>query len=54
VIDRLLLDGLERYAEGAIDFDGYLQPTAQGRYAWTVEISANGLREAIAQILTIT
>lgn len=54
VMDRLLLEGLESYARGDIDFDGYLQPTRQGRYAWTVEISPNGLSEAILDLLTIT
>jgi hypothetical protein len=54
VIDRLLLEGLQRYAQDALDFDGFLQPTTQGRYAWTVEIDPNGLRKAIAQKLTIT
>ena len=37
VIDRLLFEGLQRYAQDALDFDTYLQPTTQGRYAWTVD-----------------
>ena len=54
VVDRLLLEGLERYARGDIDFDDCLQPTIQGRYAWTVEINPNGLQAAITERLTIT
>lgn len=54
VIDRLLLEGLECYSRGDIDFDGYLQPTSQGRYAWTVQINPNGLQAAITERLTIT
>ena len=54
VIDRFLLEGLERYAQDALEFDDYLQPTSQGRYAWTVEVNPNGLREALARKVTIT
>jgi hypothetical protein len=43
VVDRLLLAGLQQWAAGTIDFDGYLEPTAQGRYAWTVLVEPDGL-----------
>ena len=53
-LDRLLLDGLQRFAEGEIDFDGYRNSAGRGWYAWTVEINPNGLEEAISGILNIT
>ena len=53
-VSRLLLAGLEAYAAGEADFDGYLQPAAQGRYRWTVEIEPNGLGGRIRDRLTIT
>ena len=53
-LDRLLLEGLQRYAEGEIDFDGYLNSASRGRYAWTVEINPNGLHEAISEMVNIT
>jgi hypothetical protein len=54
VVDRLLLDGLERWASGEVDFDRFLQPTSQGRYRWVVEIDPNGLHEQVSHRLTIT
>ena len=54
MVDRLLLEGLQRYAQDGLDFEDWLQPTTQGRYAWTVKIDPNGLREAIAQKVNIT
>lgn len=53
-MDRLLLEGLERYAQGTLKFDGYLQPTAQGRYRFMVRITVDGLRAAIAKKVYIT
>ena len=53
-MDRVALEGLQRIADGAIDFDGYLQPSAGGRYPWTVEIESDGLQVALAERLTIT
>lgn len=50
--DRLLLEGLEAFSRGEIDFDGYLVPNDRGRYRWSVEVNPNGLGEAVAEQLS--
>lgn len=50
---RLIFDGLERYAAGEIDFEGYLQPSRSPRYRWVVEVNAGDrLESAIADRLS--
>ncbi len=51
VVNRLLLDALERYAGGEIDFEDYLKPSRSPRYLWIVEIDPKGLRAAVIQRL---
>ncbi len=51
VVNRLLLDALQRYADGEVDFEDYLRPSRSPRYQWVVEINPNGLRSAVAQRL---
>jgi hypothetical protein len=53
IVDRLLLEGLQRFADGQIDFDGYLVPTDRGRYRWSVEVKPNGLGQAVAERLEV-
>ena len=50
-IDRLLLDALERYAQGRLDFEGCLEPAARGRYEWRVVVGPNGHKEALLALL---
>ena len=51
IVDRLLLEGLQRYAAGKIDFEGYLRPSRGPRYLWVVEVPADGLQETVGQRL---
>ena len=54
VVDRLLLEGLQRYVAGEIDFEGYLRPSRGPRYRWVVEVPTAGLRETVGQRLAQT
>jgi hypothetical protein len=51
VVDRLLLEGLQRYAAGEIDFEGYLRPSRGPRYLWVVEVPTDGLQERVCRHL---
>jgi hypothetical protein len=54
VIDRLLLEGLQRYADDRLQFADCLEPAAQGRYTWTIHVDPNGLHDAIGRKVNIT
>jgi hypothetical protein len=50
-VDRLLLDALQRYANGDIDFHDHLAPSRSARYGWVIKINPNGLHAAVARRL---
>ena len=53
VVNRLLVDGLERLAAGEVDFEGCLVPSRSPQYLWVVEVGVNGLGEAVRRRLDI-
>lgn len=49
--NRLLADALERFGQGEIGFEGYLEPSRSPRYKWVVEVNLNGARQAVEKRL---
>lgn len=44
---RLLLAGLQQYADGEIDFEGVLTPSRSARYWWAVELETGEVEAAV-------